>query len=117
MPKISVLLPIYNTKEEYLRTSIESILNQTYKDFELLILNDSPDNYKLDEIVKSYKDIRIRYFKNDKNLGNTESNNKLLKIAQCAYLAIMDHDDISLPTRFEKEVQFLDNNPDIGVIG
>ncbi len=109
-------MPIYNTNEDFLRAAIESILNQTYTDFEFLILNDSPDNIKLDEIVASYKDSRIKYLKNEKNIGITPSRNKLLEIAQGEYLAVMDHDDISLPERFQKQVDFLDNNPDYGVV-
>jgi len=116
MPKISVLMPIYNTPKGYLKETIESILNQTFTDFEFLILNDSPDNTELDEIVASYKDKRIKYSKNEKNLGITPSRNKLINMARGEYLAVMDHDDISLPERFEKEVAYLDNNPDVGVV-
>ena len=85
MPKISVLMPIYNTPKEYLKEAIESILNQTFTDFEFLILNDSPDNTELDKIVASYKDKRIRYSKNEKNLGITPSRNKLIDIAKGDY--------------------------------
>ncbi len=116
MPKISVLMPIYNTPKEYLKKAIESILNQTFADFEFLILNDSPDNIELDKIVASYKDNRIKYFKNEKNLGITPSRNKLIDMAKGEYLAVMDHDDISLPKRFEKEVAYLDENPNVGVV-
>ena len=115
-PKVSVLTPIYNTNPEHLREMIESILNQTFTDFEFLILNDSPENTELDEIVKSYKDSRIVYSKNDKNIGISASRNKLLKMARGEYVAIFDHDDISVPTRLEKEVAFLDANPDVGVV-
>ena len=115
-PKVSVLMPIYNTPLEHLKESIESILNQTFTDFEFLILNDSPDNQALDEFVSSFKDDRIHYFKNDKNRGIEYSTNFLIKQAKGEYLAIFDHDDISLPERLEKEVAFLDENPDHGVI-
>lgn len=117
MPKISVLMPIYNTQEAHLREAIESILAQTFKDFEFLILNDSPDNKDLDKIVGSYTDKRIIYLKNDKNMGITPSRNKLIDLAKGEYLAVMDHDDVSLPTRFEKQVEFLDKNTDYGVVG
>ena len=116
MPKISVLMPVYKTKEEYLRAAIESILNQTYQDFEFLILDDCPDNTR-EDIVKSYKDTRIKYAKNERNLGITGSRNKLISMAKGEYLAVMDHDDISAPTRFAKEVEVLDENPEIGVVG
>ena len=116
MPKISVLMPIYNTPKEYLKETIESILKQTFTDFEFLILNDSPDNVELDKIVASYKDKRIKYSKNKKNLGITPSRNKLIDMAKGEYLAVMDHDDISLPERFQKEAAYLDENPDVGVV-
>lgn len=115
-PKVSVLMPIYNTPIEHLKESIESILNQTFTDFEFLILNDSPDNQALDEFVNSFDDKRIRYFKNEKNRGIEYSTNFLIKQAKGRYLAIFDHDDISLLERLEKEVDFLDENPDYGVI-
>ena len=116
MPKVSVLMPIYKTKEEYLREAIESILNQSFTDFEFLILDDCPENSR-EEIVKSYSDGRIKYLKNEKNLGITPSRNKLIEMAKGEYLAVMDHDDISLPARFEKQVQYLDEHQYIGVCG
>ncbi|MCQ2581070.1 MAG: glycosyltransferase [Alphaproteobacteria bacterium] len=117
-PRVSVLTPIYNTKPEYLRECIESILNQTFTDFEFLILNDSPDNTEIEKIVLEYAkhDKRIKYSKNEKNMGITPSRNKLLKMARGEYLAIFDHDDISVSTRLEQEVAFLDKNPYIGVV-
>ncbi len=117
MPKVSVLMPIWNTQEEHLREAMESILNQTYRDFEFLILNDSPDNTKLDEIVASYADPRIRYARNEKNVGITPSRNKLLQMAQGEYIAIFDHDDISEPQRLERQVAYLDAHPEVGVLG
>ncbi len=116
MPKVSVLMPIYNTEEQILRDTIESILNQTYKDFEFLILNDSPDNTQLDKIVASFNDGRIKYLRNDKNIGISPSRNKLIDIAKGEYLAVMDHDDIAMPERFAKQVEFLDNNMEYGVV-
>lgn len=116
-PTVSVLMPIYNTKEEFLREAISSILSQTFTDFEFLILNDSPDNTKLDNIVKSFHDKRIRYYKNKKNLGISGSRNKLIELAKGEFLAIFDHDDVSLPDRLEKQVSFLNAHPEIGVCG
>ncbi|WP_293651709.1 glycosyltransferase [uncultured Campylobacter sp.] len=115
-PKVSVLMPIYRTNKEYLQEAIESILSQTFKDFEFLILDDCPDDDRQD-IIKLYKDERIKYFKNEKNLGITPSRNKLIDMAKGEYLAVMDHDDISLPTRFEKQVAYLDEHQDVGVVG
>ncbi len=116
-PKISVLTPIYNTNPIYLRAMIESILSQTFTDFEFIILNDSPKNTELDTIVKSYQDKRIRYFINEKNLGIAESRNKLIDLANGEYIAIADHDDISLPNRLELESKYLDTHPHIGAVG
>ena len=116
-PKISVLTPMYNTRPDDLRAMIESILNQTYGDFEFLLLNDSPDNQKLKQIVNSYKDARIKYLENDKNMGITKSRNKLIDLARGEYIAVADHDDISTPNRIELEAGFLDANPHIGAVG
>ena len=115
-PKVSVLMPIYRTKEEYLREAIESVLAQTFADFEFLILDDCPEDDR-EKIVKSYKDKRIKYFKNEQNLGIAKSRNKLIDMAKGEYLAVFDHDDISLPERLEKEVAYLDEHPDVGVVG
>lgn len=115
-PKVSVLMPVYKTPEKYLRETIESILGQTYKNFEFLILDDCPEQ-SVEDVVKSYKDERIRYFKNEKNMGISRSRNKLIDLSKGAYLAVMDHDDICLSKRFEKEVAFLDTHPDVGVVG
>lgn len=117
MPRVSVLTPIYNTKHSHLRECIESILNQTFTDFEFIILNDSPENTELEKLVSAYKDKRIRYVKNDKNMGISQARNKLIELARGEYIAIFDHDDISHPTRLEKQVQILDENPYIGVVG
>ena len=117
-PKVSVLTPIYNTNPTHLREMIESILNQTFKDFEFLILNDSPQNTEIEKIIKEYarQDKRIKYYKNDKNMGITPSRNKLLEMSHGEYLAIFDHDDISVPTRLEEEVVYLDAHPNVGVV-
>lgn len=118
VPKVSVLTPIYNTNPAHLREMIESILNQTFKDFEFLILNDSPDNIEIEKIVLEYakRDKRIKYSKNDKNLGISLSRNKLLEMARGEYVAIFDHDDISMPMRLEQEVDILNAHPEIGAV-
>ncbi len=117
MPKVSVLTPLYNTNPKFLKEMIESILNQTFDDFEFILLNDSPNNKELKDIVLSYKDNRIIYIENEENIGISKSRNKLLELAKGEYIAIFDHDDISLPQRLEKQVNFLDKNPKIGVVG
>ena len=117
-PLVSVVMPAYNT-EKYISAAIDSILNQTFSDFELLVLNDSPDNKELEKIVKNYAkyDKRIMYYKNKKNIGVTKSRNKLLTLAHGKYIACMDSDDISLPTRFEKQVKYMEKHPECGVLG
>lgn len=117
--KVSVLAPIFNTDSHQLKEMIESILNQTFQDFEFLLLNDSPECTRLDGIVESYKkkDSRIKYFKNKKNLGISQSRNFLLEKALGEYVAIFDHDDISEKTRLQKQVDYLDLHKDVGVVG
>ena len=115
MTKVSVLMPVYKTPEAYLRAAIESILAQTFTDFEFLILDDCPTDDR-EQIVKSYADKRIKYAKNPQNMGISASRNKLIDMAQGEYLAIFDHDDISLPTRLEKEVAYLDEHTECGVV-
>lgn len=117
-PKVSVLTPVYNTNPVHLREMIESILNQTFTDFEFLILNDSPDNTEIEKIVREYakNDKRIKYSKNKQNMGITPSRNKLLGMARGEYVAIFDHDDISVPTRLEQQVAYLDMHPSVGVV-
>ena len=117
MPKVSVLLPVYNTPALYLRECIDSILSQTFKDFELIIVNDGSADQNVERVIKSYEDPRIRYYLNEKNLGISETRNRLIDLSQGEYLAVHDHDDVSAPQRFEKQVGYLDAHPDIGVLG
>lgn len=99
-----------------MKEAVESILNQTFRDFELIIIDDgSIDNTA--EILDSFQDSRIVKLRNDKNQGLITSLNKGLSIAKGMYIARMDADDISLPDRIKKQVEFLDQNPDIGVLG
>ena len=116
MVKVSVLMPVYKTNEVFLREAIDSVLNQTFSDFEFLILDDCPDDDR-ESVVKSYNDARIKYFKNEKNLGITPSRNKLIEMAKGEYLAVFDHDDVCLPERFAKQVEYLDNHSEVGVVG
>lgn len=113
-PKVSVILPAYNA-ERFLKESIDSILNQTFPDFELIILNDGSTD-KTEEIILSYNDPRIRYIKNEQNLKLIKTLNKGIDLAKGKYIARMDADDISLPERFEKEVAYLESHPDVAVV-
>ena len=112
---ISVLMPVYNTKEEYLRASIESILNQTFKDFEFIIVNDGSTN-NAEEVISSYKDGRIKYFKQE-NQGIVGALNNAWSKASGKYIARMDSDDIAYPERFAKQIRFLEENPEYSLVG
>lgn len=114
-PKVSVLMPVYKTNKEFLIESIKSIINQTFKDFELIILDDCPEDPR-EDVIKSFNDNRIKYYKNEKNLGISASRNKLIDLSLGEYLAVFDHDDISLPERLEKEAKYLDENKSVGVV-
>ncbi|MFQ5865393.1 MAG: glycosyltransferase family 2 protein [bacterium] len=115
MPKVSVLMPVYN-EERRISSAIVSILNQTFTDFEFLIINDgSQDNTA--EVVRSFTDKRIRLINNGKNLGFVQSLNKGIFLALGKYIARIDADDLALPTRLEKQVEFLEQNPDVAVLG
>jgi len=114
-PTISVVMPVYNG-EKYLNEAIDSILHQTYTDFEFIILNDGSTD-KTEEIILSYDDPRIVYVKNEENLQIVKTLNKGIALAKGKYIARMDADDISLPERFEKQIAFMEENPDIDVCG
>lgn len=114
-PLVSVLMPVYNC-DQYILESIESVLNQTFSDFELLIIDDcSTDNTF--NIIQAIEDERIKLFQKPKNSGYTDSLNYGISIAKGKYVARMDGDDICLPTRFEKQVNFLDKNPEVILCG
>ena len=116
MPRVSVLMSVYNTEEDFLRDAIKSILNQTFTDFEFLIINDGSKN-NAEEVILSFNDDRIKYILNEKNLGLIDSLNKGLSLAQGEYIARFDSDDISSNKRLEKQVEFMDKNPNVGLLG
>ncbi len=116
MPRVSVLMPVYDTRPEHLREAIESILAQTFRDFEFLIFNDGSTDPQVEAVVKSYADPRIVYASSSRNLGISGARNRLLDMARGEYLAVMDHDDVSLPERFARQAAFLDEHPDVGVL-
>lgn len=116
-PMISVIMPVYNG-EKYIAVAIESILNQTYTDFELILIDDCGTDRSM-EIALDYaeKDERIRVIHNPKNMGIAYSRNVGLDNSRGKYIAIMDDDDYSFAYRFEKQVTFLEKNTDYGVLG
>lgn len=116
MPKISVVMPVYNN-EPYIRDAIESILNQTYADFEFIIINDGSKDLSLN-IIQEYKknDDRIIIISRE-NKGLSYSLNEGINISKGEYIARMDGDDISQEDRFEQQIKFLDRNKSIGILG
>lgn len=115
MPKVSVIMPAYNA-EKYISEAIDSILQQTFTDFELIIINDCSCD-ATEEIVLSYQDPRMIYFKNEKNMGVAGTLNKGLALAHGEYIARMDSDDIAMPDRLACQVEYLDNNPRLVACG
>ncbi len=113
-PKVSVIMGVYNG-DRYLREAIDSILQQTFTDFEFIVINDgSSDNTH--SILDSYKDQKIVKIINDKNIGLTKSLNRGIEVSRGVYIARMDVDDISLPERLERQVKYLDANPEVGLL-
>lgn len=114
MPKVTVFMPVYNSSS-FLKKSIESILNQSYKDFELLIIDDGSTDDSL-EIIKSFNDYRIRLFKNEVNKGLPYTRNRGLELARGEYFAIMDSDDIAFRNRLKQQVNYLEENKEIDIV-
>ena len=117
IPLLKVLMPVYNA-EKFLAESINSILSQTYSDFELLILDDGSTDNSL-KIIKAYakEDKRINVLVNQKNRGEAKCRNRLLKTSKTEFIAWMDADDISLEDRLQKQMDFLKQNPNIDAVG
>ncbi|KKQ86156.1 MAG: hypothetical protein UT08_C0001G0022 [Candidatus Woesebacteria bacterium GW2011_GWB1_38_8] len=114
-PQISIVLPSYNSAK-YLEDSVNSILNQTFKDFELIIIDDgSKDNTQ--KILNKFNDKRIKKVKHKKNIGLVRSLNEGIRLAKGKYLARMDADDVCFPDRLISQINFLKSNPDITFCG
>jgi len=114
-PQVSILMAVFNNQCTVFR-AIKSILNQTFEDFEFLILNDASTDSSW-EIINSFKDKRIKVINNQRNLGLTRSLNKLIKLSRGKYIARMDADDVSLPTRLDRQFKFLSDNPEFILLG
>ena len=114
-PMVTVLMAVYNG-EKFLKEAIESILTQTFTDFEFLIINDGSTDNSV-KIIEEFNDPRIRLIHNEKNLKLIASLNKGISLAKGKYIARMDCDDISMPYRLEKEVDFLENSLEYGLVG
>lgn len=111
---ISIILPTYNN-EKTIFYSIKSILSQSYRNFELIIINDSSTD-KTKQIIHSFNDSRIIYMENEKNIGATKSIIRGIEIAKRDYIARMDGDDIAIPERLEIQLNYLTANPDIDLV-
>ena len=114
--KISVVMPVYNTEIPILKEAVDSILNQTFRDFEFIIVDDC-SGPAVGEYLQSLKDPRLRLIRNETNLGVTKSLNIGFQAAQGKYIARMDADDISLPIRFEKQFALMESHPEVIVCG
>jgi glycosyltransferase involved in cell wall biosynthesis len=114
-PILTVIMPVFNTGR-YVRDAVASVLNQSFRDFELLVGDDGSSDNSVD-VVRSFNDSRIRVFTFSENEGKVAVCNRLFEQAQGRYATIHDSDDISAPTRFEKQIAFLDDNEDYGMCG
>lgn len=118
MPKISVIMPVYNS-EKTVGASIDSILNQTFQDFEIIICDDASTDESY-EVIKQYEEKHpktIKILKNVDNLKSSATSNKCIDVAKGDYIARMDADDISLPNRLEKQMRFLEERPEYDFVG
>lgn len=115
-PLVSVIMSEYNSDIVLLKESIRSIINQTYKNFELVLIDDGSEN-DLNSIVKEFNDKRIKLYKNEKNCGLVYSLNKALNKAKGVYIVRMDTDDYSYKDRLSKQVEFMEKNPQYTVVG
>ena len=113
-PAVSVIMSVYN-EEKYLRPALESILGQSFGNFEFIIVNDGSTD-RTETILRSFDDPRIRLVRQE-NRGLTKSLNRALALARGPYIARMDGNDISERRRFERQVDFLDRHPEVGVVG
>ncbi len=113
--KVSVIMAEYNTSDIYLRQAIDSVLGQTYSNFEFLIVDDSGTNH-VKKVIKHYNDKRIRVIENAKNMGFTYSLNNGIKHAKGKYIVRMDTDDVIVPDRFEKLVDYIEEHPEYAAV-
>lgn len=115
MPKVSIVMPVYNS-EKYVGEAIQSILDQTYKDFELIVIDDCCKDRSA-EVIKQFKDERIVFIQNKENRGFLWGLNYGIEIAKGEYIARLDDDDTAYPDRIEKQVNYLDSHKDIILLG
>jgi len=114
-PKVTVFIPVHN-REDYIRVAVNSILAQTFEDFELVVVDDGSTD-RTAEVLAEYADPRLRVIKNGENLGIPASRNRGLEAATGEYIALLDSDDHAYPDRLARQVKYLDANPQITQVG
>ena len=113
--RATAVMPVYN-REEFLKETIDSVLNQTFSDFEFIIVDDGSTDRSV-EIIKSYQDPRIKFFLNEGNRGTSYSRNRAIDLSSSDYIITIDSDDINLPQRFATQIAYMDAHPEIGICG
>lgn len=114
---ISVVMPLYNPRHDHLNECINSLLDQDFKNFELIVVDDSHKNIDNKELFKSFPADRIQYYRNEKPLGLQASLNFAIKNAKGAFIARMDGDDVCQKNRLSTQINFLEENPNISIVG
>lgn len=114
-PLVSVIMPAYNA-EQYIGEAIKSVLNQTYDNLELIVIEDCSRDNTLQEIEK-IKDARLKLYKNSQNFGIAAATNRGLEVCKGRYVALLDDDDIAMPERLSLQVEFLEEHRDIDILG
>lgn len=114
---VSVVMSVYNEEPRHLASSIKSILQQSFKNIEFIIINDNPSDIQLDKYINLIKDERVIYLRNKRNVGLAASLNRAIRISKGQYIARMDADDISTHDRISEQVNFMEKNKDVSVLG
>lgn len=115
MCKVSVITAVYNC-EKYISETIDSVINQEYQNWEMVLVDDFSKDNSI-EMIEKYHDDRIRLYTNSRNMGVAYTKNRAIKEAKGEYIAVLDHDDINMPNRIMREVEYLDRHQDIDVVG
>ena len=110
-PKVSIIASSFNTSAEYLLACVDSIINQTFEDFEFFIVDDCSVTNKVEDVLKNVKDKRIKIIKNEQNQGLAVSLNKCIMFSKGQYIVRMDTDDIAMQDRLERQIKYMDDNP------
>ena len=114
-PFLSIIMPVFNA-EQFVGAAIESILSQSFQNFEYLVIDDHSEDHSRN-IIEKYSDRRIHFIQNDHNIGVAQTLNKGLSLARGQYIVRMDADDISSPGRLERQVLFMNDSPDLAICG